>query len=133
MRSLWNRVTVNERPTRRFLSRTRLETCERRNPPGSGQLLRVTIPTGPGLTDGLDAFGFGGLAAFGLRSSLLDFFWPLAIAVSSAVEVTRLSKEEGVTGLLGPGLNHALLSRDHRPRWSLWPSLVFPCRDLATW
>jgi hypothetical protein len=32
------------------------------------------MPTGAGLVEGLDAFGFGGLAALGFRASLFDFF-----------------------------------------------------------
>lgn len=39
----------------------------------------VTIPTGGDLVEGFEAFGFGGLAALGLRTSLFDFFWPLAM------------------------------------------------------
>jgi hypothetical protein len=36
--------------------------------------LIVTMPTGAGLAEGLDAFGFGGLVALGFRTSLFDFF-----------------------------------------------------------
>ena len=34
------------------------------------------------LVDGLDAFCFGAFSALGLRVSLLDFIWPLAMAGS---------------------------------------------------
>ncbi len=48
------------------------------------QVLMVTIPTGAGLVEGLEAFSFAGLAALGLRASLFDFFWLLAIFVPSS-------------------------------------------------
>lgn len=37
--------------------------------------------TTPGFCDGLDALSFFGFSAFGLRISLLDFFWLFAIIV----------------------------------------------------
>jgi hypothetical protein len=39
--------------------------------------------TGAGLLEGLEAFGLGGFSALGLRASLFDFFWPLAMMGSS--------------------------------------------------
>lgn len=36
------------------------------------------------LVEGADAFCFGGFSAFGLRTSLFDFFWLLAMVTSPA-------------------------------------------------
>ncbi|OCC23673.1 hypothetical protein MB02_10955 [Croceicoccus estronivorus] len=40
----------------------------------------------PGLSEGLDAFCFFGFSALGLRISLFDFFWPLAMPVPIGAE-----------------------------------------------
>lgn len=42
--------------------------------------------TGAGLLEGFDAFALGGFSALGLRASLFDFFWPLAMTIPSAAE-----------------------------------------------
>jgi hypothetical protein len=38
--------------------------------------------TGAGLLEGFEAFALGGFSALGLRASLFDFFWPLAMTRS---------------------------------------------------
>jgi hypothetical protein len=40
------------------------------------------MPTAAVLDEGLDAFCFGAFSALGLRTSLLDFFWDLAMMPS---------------------------------------------------
>src|SRR6185436_20667961 len=54
------------------------------------QFLKFSRPrTTPSLVDGLDALCFLPLSAFGLRISLFDFFWPLAIVLLPARAAPR--------------------------------------------